>query len=444
MNRSIQIFRSELTHLIRAPFKVITLSLFVFAIIYGCQNGLDLFEKQNKEISTMKSKNEDSVNKMIIQYEAIENGTQEKPRRDPTVPYWAIWNTPSYAFKYPSSMMVFSLGQAEQYGYYKRVTNWSSTFDSDLAEEIANPERLAIGTLDFNFVFTYLSPILIIILLFNIGGLERDLRFENLVYLQSISKGHWLLLRFLFYLIIVTATLLILLFYYAFTASVFKNDSFNFIGLLFAIIIYLLFWFTIFYFINYYGRGSSDNAIKMISLWLALCIVIPGIVHQVTSIIYPLNYMTDYLDVSREQRGKIFDLSSDSLEIKLLEEFPWLKNTSYAADTTMNNNIASRSVSGLVNVLNKNVALKIENSNEDKNKFIKKFNPLNPVTTFQNHINALTGTDYYAYLRFRDYMQTIIDKKIGLILESTWNNVTVNKERYIQYVENFNNNHDGY
>ena len=72
--------------------------------------------------------------------------------------------------------MVFSLGQSEQYGYYKRVTNWSTTFDSDLAEEIANPERLAIGTLDFNFVFIYLSPILLIILLFNIGGLEKDLK----------------------------------------------------------------------------------------------------------------------------------------------------------------------------------------------------------------------------------------------------------------------------
>ena len=70
-------------------------------------------------------------------------------------------------------MMVFSLGQSEQYGYYKRVTNWSTIFDSDLAEEIANPERMAIGTLDLNFVLIYLTPILIIILLFNIGGLER-------------------------------------------------------------------------------------------------------------------------------------------------------------------------------------------------------------------------------------------------------------------------------
>ena len=437
MNTYIQIFRSELTHLTRSPFKVIALSLFVFALIYGCQNGLALFKKQTKEIDTIKSKNEDLVRKMILQYEAIGNGTQEKPRRDPTIPYWAIYNTPSHAFKYPSSMMVFSLGQSEQYGYYKRVTNWSSRFDSDLAEEIANPERLAIGTLDFNFVFSYLCPILIIILLFNIGGLERDLKFENLIYLQSVSKGYWLLLRFLFYFIVIAITLFILLLSYALVADVFLNDSFNFIGLSSSIILYLLFWFTIFYVINYYGKGSSDNAIKMISFWLALCIVIPGVVHQVTSIIYPLNYMTDYLDVSREQRGKIFDLSSDSLEVELVDEFPWLKNTLYAADSTINSGIVNRSVSGLVNILNKNVALKIENSNEEKNQFIRKFSLFNPVTSFQNHINSLAGTDYYAYLHFRNYIQSIIDIKIRLILEDTWNKVPVNKDRYIEYVSKF-------
>ena len=437
MNTSIQIFRGEFVHLIRSPFKLISLLLFIFAVIYGCQNGLSHFEKQNIEINIIKSKNEELIKKMILQYEAIENGTEEKPRRDPTSPYWAVWNTPSHAFKYPSPMMVFSLGQSEQYGYYKRVTNLSSRFDNDLAEEIANPERLAIGTLDFNFVFTFLSPILIIILLFNIGGLERDLKFDHLVYLQSISKGHWLLIRFSFYFISIVASLCILLLFYSFIVGVFDNDSSNFFSFLFTIVSYLLFWFIIFYFINYYGKGSSDYAVKMISVWLALCIVIPGIVHQVTSIVYPLNYMTDYLDVSREQRNEIFDLSSDSLELKLLDEFPWLNNTLYAADTTLNNGIVNRSVSGLVNVLNKNVSLRIENSNEDKNQFIKKLNLLNPITAFQNQLNALTHTDYYAYLRYRDYIQTIIDKKIELILKDSWNKIIVDKKRYIEYVEKF-------
>ena len=131
------------------------------------------------------------------------------------------------------------------------------------------------------------------------------------------------------------------------------------------------------------------------------------------------------------------ELCTQVLFKKYGDEFPWLNNTLYAADTALNNGIVNRSVSGLVNVLNKNVSLRIENSNEDKNQFIKKLNLLNPITAFQNQFNALTQTDYYAYMRYRDYIQTIIDKKIELILKDSWNKVTVDKERYIEYVEKF-------
>ena len=172
-------------------------------------------------------------------------------------------------------------------------------------------------------------------------------------------------------------------------------------------------------------------------MWLAFCIVIPGSVHQISSVRYPTNYMTDYLDVSRVKSNEIFDLSIDTLKINLLEEFPLLRETKYASDTTLNNSIINRSVSGLVNLLNKDVALKIEKANEEKNIFIKKFNIINPITFFQNKLNSFSRTDYYAYYLYRLRIQAIIDKKIRLILNDTWNKVTVNKQRYIEYIENF-------
>lgn len=432
-----KIVRSEFIHLTRSSFKIITLFLFLFALIYGCQNGYALFKKHNKEIMTINSKNQELIDKMVTQYEEIESGTKEKPRRDPTTPYWAIWSTPSHAFKYPSPMTTFSLGQSEQYGYYKRVTNWSTTFDSDLAEEIANPERLAVGTLDFNFVFVYLSPILIIILLFNIGGLEKDLKFDRLIFLQNISTKKWLFARFSFYFITIITLLTMLMLCYAFISGVFKNETSSFIILMLTTILYILFWFTVFYFVSYHGKGTSDQAIKMISIWLGLCIIIPGIVHQLTSIKHPTNYMTDYLDVNRDQVNDIFELSTDSLQMKLLNEFPNLEKTLSASDTSINKSIINRSLSGLVNILNKNVANEIEKSSKEKNNFIKNFDLINPVTAFQNQINALTETDYYAYLRYREYIQSKIDKKITLILEDTWNKVSVDKIKYIEYVENF-------
>ena len=274
-------------------------------------------------------------------------------------------------------------------------------------------------------------------MLFNIGGLEIDLRFNQLIYLQNVTKGQWLFARFLFYLIITILSLFSIMLCYALISGVFTNDFSNFFSLFVMAVLYILFWFTIFYFINYHSNGSSEQAIKMISIWLTLCIIIPGIVHQVTSIKYPTNYMTDYLDVRRNQVDDIFELSSDTLRIKILDAFPSIEKTLFASDTSIDKSIINRSVSGLVNLLNKDIAIKTEKSNEEKNKFIISFNLINIVTAFQNQINTFTGSDYYAYLRYRKNIQSIIDKKIELILEDTWNKVTVSKTRYIEYVENF-------
>ena len=438
MNKHLTIFKYEFLHFVRSPFKIIALLLFIVAIMYGCQNGLELYKKQIKEIGLIKNGNKESIDDMILQYDSIENGTQEKLRRDPTIPYWALWNTPSYAYKIPSSMMVFSVGQSEQYGYYKKVTNWSSTFDSDLAEEIANPERLALGTLDFNFVFIYLCPILITVLIFNIGGLEKDLKIDNLLYLQSISKTQWLMTRFFFYFTLIISLIFVLLLYYGILSGAIKNESTNFSNLLINVIAYTSLWFFSFYIINYYGKDSSDHAIKMVSMWLVFCIVIPGFVHQITSIRYPTNYMTDYLDVRREKSNDIFELNTETLKLKLLEEFPELSNTKYATDTTANNSIINRSVSALVNILNKNVAMEIEKTNEEKNLFIKNFSLINPITVFQNKLNSFSSTDYYSYYLYRKKIQSLIDMKINLILNDTWNKVDVNKKRYIEYVEKLN------
>ena len=86
-----------------------------------------------------------------------------------------------------------------------------------------------------------------------------------------------------------------------------------------------------------------------------------------------------------KKSNEIFNLPIDTLKINLLEEFPFLLETKYASDTTLNNSIINRSVSGLINLLNKDVALKIEKTNEEKNIFIKKFNIINPITFFKTN-----------------------------------------------------------
>ena len=437
MSKYLDILKFESFHLIKSPYKIISILLYAISILYGCQTGYDLFKKHNIEIKIIKSKNADFEKKMLVQYDELEQGLIERPRRDPTIPYWAIWNIPSYALKSPSPMIVFSTGQAEQYGYYKKVTNWSTVFDNDLAEEIANPERLALGTLDFSFVLLFLTPILLIILLFNIGGLEKDNGFDKLIYLNDISKKSWLITRFSYYFLVLFTLICFLLIPYAVLSGVFTNELMSFFTLMVLIFLYIFLWVSIFYFINYWGKGSVDQAIKMISVWVALSIIMPGLFHQITSIKFSTNYMVDYLDVARDQRYEIFDMSTDTLQNELLESFPVLKSSVYAQDTIINKGIINRSISGLVNILNKKAAGKIEKESELKNNFVRSTLLLNPIMYFQNKINEVSKADYYAYRLYRENIQNSIDKKIELILRDTWNKEEVDKERYIEYLQEF-------
>ena len=149
--------------------------------------------------------------------------------------------------------------------------------------------------------------------------------------------------------------------------------------------------------------------------------------------------MVDYLDVARDQRYEIFDMSTDTLQKELLGSFPMLKNSTYAKDTTIDKGIVNRSISGLVNVLNKKAAVKIEKESELKNNYVRSTLILNPVMYFQNKINEISKTDYYAYRRYREDIQNTIDKKIEFILRDTWNREEVDKERYIGYLQEFKN-----
>jgi hypothetical protein len=165
-------------------------------------------------------------------------------------PYWAIWYTPTYHLKMPSPAMVYSIGQAEQYVFYKHITFWASPYDPDMAEEIANPERLQTGTLDFSFVLLFLSPLLLLILLYNLKSAETEQGFMPLIEVQTTSKNKWLLARIAFYYMLVGVVIIGLLVYGAFLTNVFETRGSAFGEILAYTFLYLTFW-SIIYFLNF-------------------------------------------------------------------------------------------------------------------------------------------------------------------------------------------------
>jgi ABC-2 type transport system permease protein len=429
--RSLNIFLYEWKHFVRNPFKLVAILLFVIAGIYGLQNGSVLYHEQSAEIEKIKDKTEEDRLKYLKQFEEGKLVDQNRPWVDMSTPFWAIWNTPTYHLKTPTPAMVYSIGQAEQYGFYKRVTFWASPYDADMAEEIANPERLQIGTLDFAFVLLFLLPLLLLILFYNIKSAETEQGFLSLVEVQTTSKNKWLFARILFYVLLTVAVISGLLVYGAMLSDVFNTASTAFGQMLLYSMLYLIFWSLIFFFILKNGKSILGNTLQMVGIWLLFAFVIPAIVHQSVSILKPANLMTDFIEV-RDKQEDLY--ANDSLfQQKLVKLFPDLLKSPVYQDSTKINIARNQSASALVNELKKESIRPFELESEEKNKLIQATYWFNPMSFFQNKLNRITQTHYTDYQQYRNDIQALIDKRTAVLVKELWNDAKVDKEKYLEY-----------
>ena len=437
--RLLNVFLYEFRHFIKNKAKVITYLFFVFACVYSIYNGFDLQKKQQETLKNIEQEKTQGVVEVLNWFDKGQNGPPGKSWIDISNPYWSLGYIPTYVVKYPSPLLPLGIGQAEQYGNYKKITNWSSTYDNDMVEELSNPERLVNGNIDFAFLVIFLLPVLMIILTYNIRGLEQDFGFEKLINIQFGSVSKWIFIRFMFYVLFLILTIALLIFTVAIINNSLVSNFFELGSLVLLSTLYITFFALIFYIVVLYSHGSSAIAFKMISAWLLLCVIIPGSVHQFASMKYPVNYMTDYLDVNRKEAYEVFELSTDSLYYRLLEIYPSLHQTKHAQDEEINNRIIGNTVCAIVNQMNKSVIDTIEQNNELKNQLIQFSYWFNPVSFVQNKWNTYTSTDYHSYRDYRVDVQTLIDKKIELLTIECWDERKVTKSVYEDYIKELNN-----
>jgi len=431
--RILSIFLYEWKHFIRSPFKIVALLLFVVASIYGLYNGADLYKQQSAEIERLNQKAKEDKETTLSYFDNNEKGPEDRPWVDVTTPFWSIWYTPTYHFKAPSPTIVYNIGQTEQYGFYKEINIYSSPYDADMAKEIANPERIQSGTLDFSFVVLFLMPLLLLVLLYNIKGLEAEQGFLPLVFVQTGSKNWWILSRAVFYTLLVLFVLFGVILYGATLTKVFEANNTAFWAILKDITIYLLFWVVIYFLILKYGKNIISNTLQMIGIWLLITFIIPAAIHQWVSIEKPTNLMTDLIDAKRDKTDEIYEMSDEETDKQLFELYPGLKKTEIALDPLYIEEARSDSRVALVNRAMKTTISKIEEENRTKNELISSTYWFSPLTYFQNKLNHSSKTHYDDYQAYRNNIQNLVDKRTKIMIFDIWNNVKVNKRKYLEY-----------
>ena len=93
------------------------------------------------------------------------------------------------------------------------------------------------------------------------------------------------------------------------------------------------------------------------------------------------------------------------------------------------------SSSALINELKKESLRPVEEESQAKNTAIERSFFYNPISFFQNRFNRISHTHFDDYHQYRSEIQSLVDKQIQTMVIDLWDGVSVDKNRFLTYIE---------
>lgn len=185
----------------------------------------------------------------------------------------------------PDNLNGLSIGQRDVNTTIQSVTIRNleaQKYDTDLY----NPANLLAGNLDYSFVLIYLFPLLIIALTYNLLSEEKEGQTWRLVSVQAKNPLRYLWQKIVIRAVGVHAALAIILGYAGVILSLQLNAAF--FAVVCLSVLYIVFWFALSFWVMSWNKSSSVNAVSLLSFWIVLTIVCPGVANNYLINKYPV------------------------------------------------------------------------------------------------------------------------------------------------------------
>jgi len=190
--------------------------------------------------------------------------------------------------------------------------------------ELNNPSNLLLGNIDFSFVLVYLFPLLIIAFTYNIVSEEKESGTWKIVATQTDNTFLYILKLFYIRILSLIALLTIVTFIAIFILNIpFNKSLFTFYILS---ILYILFWFSVCFFIVSLQKNSNFNAVILLTIWLFLIIILPATINTYIVNKYPV---PEALKLTLKQRNAYhekWDMDKKITMDKFYGHYPQFKN----------------------------------------------------------------------------------------------------------------------
>ena len=201
-------------------------------------------------------------------------------------------------------------------------------YDADLT----NPTNLLLGNLDFSFVLIYLFPLLIIAFTYAIISGEKEGGTWRIVAVQSRNLMAFVGQLFLIRVAVILAIVLVIISLAVAFLSIPPDRTFW----LFLITsgLYVLFWFSVSFWVASLQRSSSTNALLLLGIWLALLIVLPAGVNNYLLARYPVPEAMATTLAQRKGYHEKWDTDKTETVEKFYVHYPQFRNVPVAAMPT--------------------------------------------------------------------------------------------------------------
>ncbi|MEM1042204.1 MAG: DUF3526 domain-containing protein [Bacteroidota bacterium] len=281
----------------RAPATWIALALLAVSIVFGASNGGRWADFQHQTLAEAEA------------YEAETYGDLARRAAAPD----GEWPDPSsaanigmfygrYATLPPGPLAPLAVGQSDvaPYALYVSGKTLASTHTKS-AEELGNPQAYVTGRFDTAFALVVVLPLVLLVLLFDIASGERERETLGLVLSQPVRPGTlvWAKAGLRWALVAGVAWAASALGLALFGADLGAAPGGLALALL-AVAAYAAVWTALAVWVATRGWPSATNALVLAAVWVAVVVVVPGLIGAASGALEPVPSRTHLIEAHRE------------------------------------------------------------------------------------------------------------------------------------------------
>ena len=280
------ILRHEWTVMRREPVAFWAVGLLLAATIYALASGLAWERERNAE--TLATHEEATT---LLEEQRTAAATSESGGR--------VGGARTYAALPPGPLAAFSVGLADLFPERAEISVWKRPDTLFGRYQLESPLSLLAGRFDLGFVILYLLPLFVLALSYDLLAAERESGRLALVLMQPVSLPRLLAAKLLARLVLLTAFLVLVVVGGALAAGLSAAAWPRLVGWLVVAWLYGVFWLAACGLVASFAFRSETSAALLAATWLAIVLVIPGLLNVSVQTASPVPSRLDFVTTMR-------------------------------------------------------------------------------------------------------------------------------------------------